>query len=1191
MFSVSGLKSFYQKYKSNLDKENEIVEGLTKASNEEEWIKKIQQKYNLMHQLYIENEGLLSTYIRPFLEGRIDLTQEIAEYLIDEIVEMNEEGYFDNAVMTDVCEILAPYFKEQGSLEQYIATLNLLGKFYNSVYSKEDGMKALACFEELCSFKDCYFELETFVSRKRIIHAFYNKAIVKLNFSIAEIDELRKDVQEAEEFWNDPKVRALDEHQYDFDGLIKELKYDIFGGYVLGKDKDEISKDVVKEAKDILYYYYEESLKENPDIYEMPDEIYCNYIRCQFFLDEITCTEFINQAVQFCEHSLEKETYDDSREFVNSRLFQVITRQMPAIIENLNIYGNEYHGDKTLRRRYIDRYIKLIHELPKTMNSSFVNDIIGRTLFNFMEVVASGEGDYNTLLNIAVSRDDITMIHSRIVSQVATCLLRNALDKEPELLIDSLNCKNTVDVLEKQNELYHYVSEASMIFDIGKIQIADIVTKQTRELTKREKDSIKKHPESGIELIKKIPYFDPYHDVILGHHKSYDGTMGYPEEFDNTKSNYRFFIDLIHLSDCICASTDFVGRSYREPKSFKDCLMELSLGKGTFYNPSLVELIEQDVLLQEDLEKILSINRIQTYYETYGITKSNEESEEKALDWYNHISDVQDEKDKLIHILYENSRENHDFVEAMVQQSLLTLYVDLFNGSYRIFSRGNNQLFPDLIDGNYQDFLRLYLTDTFLEKERESLRYKLSIAELSHALVSSTNHYEFEVQMKIKEECKWVRIQCLKLSEENRVPKKMAMIFTDVTEMHNRNDRMEVALKEAYKTALEANRSKSSFLSNMSHDIRTPMNAIINIARLMKNELDKPELLSDHLNKILESSELLLGIVNDVLDMSKIESGTAVMTIEEVKLSSLISQIDNIIRPQAEDRNQTFTISVNHIQYDSIRTDGTRLYQILSNLLTNAVKYTNRNGKIELTVTGLPTRTKDHECIEFKVKDNGIGISKDYLDKIFEPFTRQVNSMTSKIQGTGLGMAITKNIVDLMGGTIHVDSEEGVGSTFTVILEFPIIYNDEATPQVISDVIQKQGESVLKGLRFLCAEDNELNGEVLQLLLEHSGASSVVYENGQEIVDAFIESQPYAYDAILMDVQMPVMNGYEATKLIRSSNHPEAKTIPIIAMTANAFSEDIQNALNAGMTAHLAKPLDMKKLEAIISTLNLSKNK
>ena len=1300
MLSAEYITEFYKKYRGNLDKETKITNNFLNAESQKDWVLKLQEKFEVTRELYIENEGLLNTYVRPFIEGRQNLTLEIADTFLNEIKQLDKDGYYDNAVMYDMCEILAHFYRENNSTEKYISVINLLGKYCDSVYSSEDGKKAIKCFETICSYSDKYYEIEDFETRKRVLYAFYNRTIVKQNFNLAEIDELRRDCDEAIAFYNNPKVRELDGKDFDFDELIKELKYDVFGGYVLGKDKDEIDKSVVLETKGILQEYYDEALKENPNPYEMLDEIYCDYNRCCFFLDEISFEDFIEDYKKYCDYVLEHDKVDyEDESYVDSRLFQVITRHLPNIIDCLNRYGNDYSNSQKLKKECINEYVRLVRNLPRMSKSSFVNDVICRTLFNFMELVVNGEVDFNTLLNIVTSRDEITMVHSRMVSQIACRLLDAIFDEKPELLIGTLDCKNIVDVLENEEKIRNYISVASLIFDIGKIEMADIITKQTRQLTKWELNCIFDHPQAGVELIKKIPYFNQYHDVILGHHKSYDGKMGYPSNFDNTESPYRFLIEIIHIADCLDAATDFIGRSYKKIKTFSDCLQEFIMSKGTVYSPQIIELIEMDISLQKDLSDIVSENRIRTYYETYGIVMSNEEVKESTDDWHSLLNKEQDEKERLINILFESSKENHDFVQALVKRSLLTIYIDLYNGEYRVFSRGSHKLFPNLLDGKYQDFLRIELLPTFKADEREYLRYKFTLPELTHALVGTTGNYEFELQMKIENQYHWVRMQCLKMSEENKIPTSMAMIFTDIDEIHKKNEQMEVALKEAYQTALEANNSKSNFLSNMSHDIRTPMNAIINIAKLMKLELNNPELLENHLNKILESSEVLLGIVNDVLDMSKIESGKTVLTKEVVELGTIIDKIETVIRPQASQKNQTFTIIVNNIEQEKIITDGTRLYQVLSNLLVNAVKYTNDNGNISLSITGLKERTKNYECIEFVVKDNGIGMTQEYLKKIYEPFTRQENSMTNKVQGTGLGMAIAKNIIDLMGGTIEIDSEVNKGTTITVILEFPyseieksiledkktvLLYHDEslresvekayaahnipissfnkenellerfinhdeynlvliepniskeyfnATMQRIKKAslnkfisiaitsntkiellesvdgyielpfffttlenkvkeienidkhAENSNESILKGMHFLCAEDNELNAEVLTLLLEADEATCTIYDNGQKLVDAFNRSKEGDFDMILMDVQMPIMNGYEATRAIRSSDHPLAKSVPIIAMTANAFSEDIQNALSSGMNAHLAKPLDMKKLEVIVKSL------
>ena len=293
--------------------------------------------------------------------------------------------------------------------------------------------------------------------------------------------------------------------------------------------------------------------------------------------------------------------------------------------------------------------------------------------------------------------------------------------------------------------------------------------------------------------------------------------------------------------------------------------------------------------------------------------------------------------------------------------------------------------------------------------------------------------------------------------------------------------------------------------------------------------------------------------------MSRIESGKTTLNVEKMNLPQQVSQLDSIIRQQAGQRRQTFTVNT-HLQHENVLADPNRLNQVLMNILSNAVKYTPKGGHIRLEVEELP-RNEHFARYRFVVQDDGIGMSEEFQKTLFEPFTREEKSGTNKVQGTGLGMAITKSIVDLMGGTIHVESTTGKGTRFEVVLEFPI--DAEADTVQEAQVLPEEEEtaSPLSGMKFLCAEDNAINAEILELLLESKGAHCKIYPNGQEIVDAFANVKPGEYDMILMDVQMPVMNGYEATKAIRRSSHELAKTIPIIAMTANAFSEDIQHSL------------------------------
>ena len=389
---------------------------------------------------------------------------------------------------------------------------------------------------------------------------------------------------------------------------------------------------------------------------------------------------------------------------------------------------------------------------------------------------------------------------------------------------------------------------------------------------------------------------------------------------------------------------------------------------------------------------------------------------------------------------------------------------------------------------------------------------------------------------------------------------------------------------EALQTAENANKAKTDFLSNMSHDIRTPMNAIIGITSLIRHDAGNKAKVIEYADKIDISSQHLLGIINDVLDMSKIEAGKTVFKYSDFSILDLVQELDTIFHTQIYEKQQTLTIIKENIQHEWVNGDQVHLIQIFSNLLSNAVKYTQEGGEIQFFVEECETKSSVYAKYRFLVSDNGMGMSADFKDTIFDAFTRAESSLTNKIQGTGLGMAITKNLVEAMGGTIDVDSELGQGSCFEVLMDLKIA-EDRTVALVTQEETDEQDGNILQGMKFLCAEDNELNAEILTELLKIAGAECTICENGEEILKAFEQSAPGDYDMILMDVQMPVMNGYEATRAIRRSSHELAKTIPIIAMTANAFSEDIQHSLAAGMNAHVSKPVEMKVLEKTIRSI------
>jgi len=525
---------------------------------------------------------------------------------------------------------------------------------------------------------------------------------------------------------------------------------------------------------------------------------------------------------------------------------------------------------------------------------------------------------------------------------------------------------------------------------------------------------------------------------------------------------------------------------------------------------------------------------------------------------------------------------------------------------------------------------------------------------------------------------------------------------------------MQRQLELSIELVKSANEAKSSFLANMSHDLRTPMNAIVGFSRLLKHDAENPAKVREYARKISSSSQHLLDLINDILDMSKIESGKASLRMDEFELGDLLESIRVVLKPQATAKGQRFTTRTSGITQDRLLGDKTRINQILMNLLSNAVKYTPEGGNIQLLISQVGHVEGRFVNLEFRVIDDGMGMSPEYLEVIFEPFTREEAAVARGMQGTGLGMAITKNLVELMGGSIAVESEKGKGSTFTVDLKFQTVETDadrdfwqehgirkllvvddeEPVCQDIAKVMSTTGvivahtcdpeqalqfilgadrvgqqydivltdwrmpkmngielagrvrealgdrmpptilsafdwseieetalqngisgflakpflishfhaavrqvldpqsteteaeeEYSLSGLHFLAAEDNELNAEILRELLDLEGASCELAENGEVAVKMLEASAPGHFDMVLMDVQMPVMDGYEAARAIRSSRHPDAERIPIAAMTANAFDEDVRHALDAGMDAHVSKPVDMNLLKKTVVEL------
>lgn len=400
-------------------------------------------------------------------------------------------------------------------------------------------------------------------------------------------------------------------------------------------------------------------------------------------------------------------------------------------------------------------------------------------------------------------------------------------------------------------------------------------------------------------------------------------------------------------------------------------------------------------------------------------------------------------------------------------------------------------------------------------------------------------------------------------------------IVDDAVRAEQENQR---AIKEALAQAEQASRAKTAFLNNMSHDIRTPMNAIIGYTNIALKQNPSPEV-KDCLEKISDSSDHLLTLINDVLDISRIESGKIRLNPAPVDLTSVTDVVLDIMHGFLSNRNITFHIKRANRSHTYVFADVVRIREVLVNILGNAVKFTDDGGSIDFVTQCREGSDEKHIVVTYLVSDTGIGMSKDFLNHIFDEFSQETASARTKYKGAGLGMAITKRYVELMGGTITVQSEKGKGSTFVV--ELPMELADES---MVENPDLPIANVRLKGVKILLAEDNALNAEIATIQLEEIGATIVRAADGTEAVKIFSENPPYAFDVILMDIMMPNMNGYEAAKAIRAmTDRSDAKTVPIIAMTANAFVEDVQNSLSAGMNAHIAKPIVIDEVAKTIA--------
>ena len=533
---------------------------------------------------------------------------------------------------------------------------------------------------------------------------------------------------------------------------------------------------------------------------------------------------------------------------------------------------------------------------------------------------------------------------------------------------------------------------------------------------------------------------------------------------------------------------------------------------------------------------------------------------------------LQQEKQQVESLNYEINYVLGDIYYAVV-------HFDLDAGTYRFVELTGQQCVDYPYNGTCEEFL-LHTRDVVLREDWHKFKLRFSLNEMRRLLTKNGDTLEMELRRKDGGVYKWIQVMASYLPDFSGSKKQQAIFVARfIDEERRREMEQKQALKDALVAAHSASEAKSVFLSKMSHDIRTPMNAIIGMTTIARQNIADRDRVLDCLEKIGSSSEHLLELINGVLNMSKIESGKVSLSEDELFLPELLENVLNMVRPIAAKKQQQVDLRLDGLEHLYVAADSTHIKQILLNIIGNAVKYTPEGGVISCVVRELPALLEQHAHYSFIISDNGPGIAQALLPKIFDMFERGGDSRTSKIEGTGLGLAICKNLTNLMGGTIEADNAPEGGAVFTVSLPLRWLREDEKKQLPEAKAPRNCDFS---GHRVLVVEDNDLNMEIAQEFLHSLGVCCTGAQNGQQALEMFAVAAPGTYAMIFMDVRMPVMNGYEATKAIRKLERPDARQIPIVAMTADAFSSDIRMAQQVGMNEHLSKPISIERMTEVL---------
>ncbi len=848
MVTRRNIAEFFQKYTRNLNRGERLNETLLKADDQEGFLQNLENKSKEYRNLYIENEAMLNLYLRPFLEEENRLTEELADEFLNQLLELCEQGNSDRLVCIRMSHVLRNYFKKQDDFENWVKTVHMLGNFYSRLSELDDAKESLACFDLERELFAQYQDIEDWGIRRRILFAYFNYPVIMVN---ARADFGRNKGYDNEEYqksviretdralaiFDHPIVRSMDGEKYDLDELKEELSYTIFGNWICGCDeKEDMSEEMLHRSVEVIEELYQKALEEEENVNEIRDEIYCNYWKGQYYIGKITLENYIDRVMSYFEYTLTHSSLSDTEAFMDSRYYQVNMYHIPNMASLGELKKNPELQEKIITY-CLSKFKTFVGELPRTKGTEFINGPLKQTFLELAVSCGADRVDSYYFLDILVNRDEGTMIHTALVKRLALSILKTVLEKKPELLVGSLGTKSVVEVLERREEFEQFLSQAALLYDIGKCDYLDLVNLQSRRLEECEWKRLHNHSRSGYETLKKIGVNPDICDIALGHHKSYDGKKGYPDDFDNTKSPAHFFIDIIKICDCMAAATDRIGRIRHKAKTMEEFVIELSLGAGSIYHPDLVELIQNDEALYANLEYTCGAGRIGMYYEAYNQFIGIEQRAQAEP------SDVEaDDKQSgdtayLLEGMEELSRERTQVLESLAKSTIFIARIVLGEDRLQIIHNVGNPMFAGVKEGSFLEFVREFGKNRVHPEDYLKIKRLTDYGAFSDYLYASDGSFEMEIRLKNGEEWRWTRSRYTMAEEKNGAPQVIILTVRDIDNSKKQQQQVRQALELAHRQAEQASLAKSEFLSNMSHDIRTPMNAILGMAQIAEDIL------------------------------------------------------------------------------------------------------------------------------------------------------------------------------------------------------------------------------------------------------------------------------------------------------------------------------------------------------------------